>query len=278
MPLNRSGSVIKCDQNVNITATFGAELLLKGITSIPNILLKVYSRVGISDFQMMLLIHLIRLKVEERKFYPAPEIIAQYMESDPYKIKNELAVLLEKEMIAVSDYYDSERNVIFKGYDFEPLFLKVSDIWAGIRAGEIEESEKLLKSVALGQLSTNYDLHHEAAGLISTFEKEFGRLFSPFEVEQIEQWHSDFETTLVIEALKRAVLRGKHNLKYINGILAEWKKNKLLTIQAIEEYEQDFLRRRAGRGKRASDTGSNPEKTEGKNVSKKKAFLKTLYV
>ena len=96
MPLNRSGSVIKCDQNVNITATFGAELLLKGITSIPNILLKVYSRVGISDFQMMLLIHLIRLKVEERKFYPAPEIIAQYMESDPYKLKNELAGLLEK--------------------------------------------------------------------------------------------------------------------------------------------------------------------------------------
>ncbi len=278
MLLNCSGNIIKCDQNVNITATFGSELMLKGITSLPNILLKVYSRVGITDFQMMILIHLIRLKVEERKFYPAPEIIAKYMESDPSKIKRELMVLLEKEMIAVSIYYDSERNIIFKGYDFEPLFLKVSDIWAGIRAREIEESEKLLKSVALGQGFANYNLHHEAAGLISTFEKEFGRLLSPFEVEQIEQWQNDFETILVIEALKRAVLRGKHNFKYINGILAEWKKNKLLTLQAIEEYERDFLKRRSKRGRHTPEPGPDLEKADGKDVSKKKAFLKTLYV
>ncbi|MFA4886364.1 MAG: primosomal protein DnaI, partial [Desulfotomaculaceae bacterium] len=129
-----NGKIIKCDQKVNITATFGSDLVLEGFTSVPNILLKMYRRIGISDFQMMILINLIRFRVEDRDYYPAPEAIAQYMESTSASIKNELADLQGKEIIAVSEYYDNEKNVVFKGYDFEPLFLKVSDVWAAIRA------------------------------------------------------------------------------------------------------------------------------------------------
>ncbi|MDK2889067.1 MAG: replication protein [Thermoanaerobacter sp.] len=278
MAEQHKGKIIKCDQKVNITATFGSDLVLEGSTAIPNILLKVYSKIGITDFQMMILIQMIRLNVEEGEFYPTPEMLGTYMESEPSRIKKELADLLEKEVIAISQYYDSGRNVIFEGYDFEPLFLKVSDIWAGIRAREIEECEKRLKAA-----NYRYDFavdryDSKTASLLSTFEKEFGRALSPIEVEQIEQWAAEIETPLIIEALKRAVLRGKHNFKYINSILVEWQKNNLRTLESIAEYDRDFQKRRSGRGKRGGEAGTGQEITGSKNDAKKKAFIRSLYV
>ncbi|MDD3653382.1 MAG: DnaD domain protein [Desulfotomaculaceae bacterium] len=279
----RKDGIIKCDQKVNITATFGSDLVLEGSTSIPNILIKVYNKIGISDFQMMLLIQMIRLNVEENEFYPDPERLAEYMEAGPSKIKKELDVLLEKEIIAVSDYFNSDKKVIFQGYDFEPLFLKVSDIWAGIRAREIEDSERMLRIMINSSDFTNKKFHHQTVSLISTFENEFGRALSPLEIEQIEQWADEHESKLIIEALKQAVLRGKHNFKYINSILMEWKKNNLQTLEAIAEYERDFQKRRAARIARSGGLGKGSSHTEAtvtdkKTDARKKAFIKTLYI
>lgn len=274
--IKRSGKIVKCDQEGNITATFGADLLLEGSTSIPNILLKVYSRIGISDYQMMLLIQLIRLHVEEMDLYPSPEKLAECMESDPDRIRRELAGLLEKDIIAISRFYDGTRNLIVKGYDFEPLFLRVSDIWAVLRAREIEESEKLIKSsTGLGDSRDNrFDDH--TVDLISLFEDEFGRLLSPIEIEQIDQWASEMEPMLVVEALKRAVLGGKHNFKYINTILLEWKKNNIRTLEEISRYEQDFQKRRSRQ--KSANTGTSPGGAGLNNDARKKAFIRTLYI
>lgn len=273
----RNGKFIKCDHHkINITATFGSELVLEGSISIPNVILKVYSRIGISDFQMMLLTQLIRLRVEEGELCPSPELLSEYMEADSYRIKKELVELLDKEIIAKSDYYDRERNEIIKGYDFEPLFLKVSDIWAGIRFREIEESQKRIAGDK--EFNSRRPFSDDLGRLIATFENEFGRPLSPIEVEQIEQWAADGDPLLVVEALKRAVLRGKHNFKYINSILLEWQKNNLRNLDSIAEYDRDFQKRRTGRGARETDQGASRPQAGEKNGSKKKAFIKSLYV
>jgi DNA replication protein len=272
-----NGKIIKCDQKVNITATFGSDLVLEGFTSVPNILLKMYRWIGISDFQMMILINLIRLRVEERDYYPSPEAIAQYMESTSASIKNELADLQGKEIIAVSEYYDNEKNVVFKGYDFEPLFLKVSDVWAAIRAKEIEASEKIIREANSANDSESFKYHDNISELIVTFEKEFGRPLSPIEVEQIEKWAGEADAQLVVEALRRAVLGGKHNFKYINSILLEWKKNNLKTLDVIAEYDLDFQKRRA-RSLHKINEGTNPGTKGSKNDSKEKAFIRSLYI
>lgn len=268
---------IKCDQKVNITAAFGAELALEGSTAIPNILLKIYHKIGISDFQMLLLIQLFRFYTEEKELYPSPEMLADCMEADPSRIKKELAALLEKEIIAVSEYFDSIRKVVLEGYDFEPLFLKISDIWAGIRAREIEESERLLRIIVNGRDFDHKRFDERAAGLIPVFENEFGRMLSPLEIEQIEQWAAEGDARLVVEALKQAVLRGKHNFKYINSILLGWKKNNLKTLEEIAEYDRAFQNRRAARAVRGGETGGG-ELADNKNNSRKKAFIKTLYM
>ncbi|MDF9409698.1 MAG: DNA replication protein DnaD [Pelotomaculum sp. PtaB.Bin013] len=270
--------IVKCDQKVNITAAFGSELVLEGSTTIPNILLRIYNKIGISDFQMIMLIQMIRLYVEEKELYPSPETLADCMEAEPSRIKKELASLMEKEIIAVSEYFDSYRKVIFEGYDFEPLFLKVSDIWAGIRAKEIEESEKLLRITVNGRDFDNKKFDENAAGLIPIFENEFGRALSPLEIEQIEQWAAERDAGLVVEALRQAVLRGKHNFRYINTILMGWEKNNLRTLEAIAEYDREFQSRRSSRTARGSEAGKGDLGTVEKNNSRKKAFIKTLYI
>jgi DNA replication protein len=173
----RCGKIVKCDQEGNITATFGADLLLEGTTAIPNILLKIYTIIGVTDFQMMLLIHLIRLHVEEKELLPSPERIAEFMESEPARIRKELDLLLEKNILAVSRFYDSSQNLIMEGYDFEPLFLRISDIWAGMRAEEIAESEKIIKgSTDLAGYHNRNSTDKYPQDLISLFENEFGQL------------------------------------------------------------------------------------------------------
>lgn len=269
---------IKCDQKVNITAAFGSELALEGSTAIPNILLKIYQKIGISDFQMLLLIQMLRLFTEEKELYPSPEMLANCMEADPARIEKELAVLIEKEIIAVSEYFDSNRKIIFQGYDYEPLFLKISDIWAGIRAREIEESERLLRIMVDSRDFDSKRFDDQTANLIPVFENEFGRMLSPLEIEQIEQWAAEGDPSLVVEALRQAVLRGKHNFKYINSILMGWKKNNLRTLEEIAEYDRVFQSRRAGRAARGSETASGETVAVNKNNSRKKAFIKTLYM
>ncbi len=265
MTLCRHKRAVKCDQKVNITAAFGTDLALEGVTAIPNILLRVYRKIGITDFQMMLLIQLFRFYTEEGELCPSPEEIAGYMQSDPATIKRELKELLEKEIISESQYFDPLKNEVFVGYDFEPLFLKVSDVWASIRAKEIEESEKLLTAIKkrVGGIA-HFD--EKTSNLIPVFEQEFGRALSPFEIEQIEQWAQEIDPLLIVEALRRAVLLGKYNLKYINGILLEWRKNNLQTIEAVEEYDRNFRQRRTAAKKNVQGN------------DKKKEFIKSLYV
>lgn len=267
---------IKCDhKKVNITATFGSEMVLEGATAIPNLLLKMYKRIGITDFQMMLLVQLVRFNIEEGELLPKPEALAEFMEADPARIKNELSDLLQKEIITVSDYHDREQNQVIKGYDFELLFLKVSDVWATSRFKEIEESQKI---IAADKLPANRRVSGDYAfDLISVFENEFGRPLSPMEVEQINQWAAEGDPQLVLEALKRAVLRGKHNFKYINSILFEWRKNNLRTLEAIADYDQEFLSRRSKKADKSSIAGTSPDSPGSKSDSKKKAFIRSLY-
>ncbi len=76
--------------------------------------------------------------------------------------------------------------------------------------------------------------------LIRVFEKEFGRPLSPIEIDRIRKWEEDTAPEVVVEALKRAVLLGKFNFKYIDSILLEWEKNNIRTVREVLEHEARF--------------------------------------
>lgn len=261
----RVGKTVKKYGKGNITAVFGADLFIQGVTSIPNLLLRYYPIIGLNDEEMMLLIQILRLRTEEKEYYPSPEVLTECLTQDCYQIERVLASLLEKEMLTTTQYYGEDRNEVFIGYDFEPLFEKISEIWACTKVKEIEKIRQASEGVVLTDES-------KLAALIKTFEKEFGRPLSPIEVEQIEKWAQETEQGLILEALRRAVLMGKHNFKYIDRILLRWQKNNLRSIEAITAYDQQFLKQRD------KNTTSLHNEGKKKTNAKKKELIKTLYL
>lgn len=255
----------------NITATFGSDLMLQGVTSIPNLLLRHYVKIGITDEEMMVLLQLLRLRMEEKILHPAPALLAEYLDGGVVRVERNLASLLKKEILTVTQYYDEIRGNVFSGYDFEPLFEKLSEAWA---CAKVKEIEKIRVMIEEDSHPARFAPTSEFSSLVKNFEEEFCRPLSPMEVEQIHQWAEEADCCLVRDALRRSVLLGKHNFKYIDTILLEWKKNNLRTLEAVEEYEQRFQRKR---GKNGFSNARVSEK-KAKTGEQKKEIIKELYM
>ena len=259
--MGKIGKKVKRYREGNITAAFGADLLLQGFTPLPNLLLRLYRQLDISDEEMILIIQLFRLQIEEKELFPPATALAACTSQDLTRVEQNLARLRDKGLLAVTYYYDEAKEAIVKGYDFEPLLERLSEIWASMRVKEIERTRNLL-ALKDQKERERQDYSH----LVRAFEEEFGRPISPMEAEQIRQWSGEVSHSLILEALRRAVLMGKHNFKYIDSILLEWKKNNLRTLEEVNAYEEQFQK------KRSADK-------QGKAVDeRKKAFLKTLYL
>lgn len=267
---------MKCqvDKKGNITAAFGTDLVSLGATSVPNLILKYYRKIGITDSEMMLIIQLIRLRAEQQPF-PSLEVITECMAADSQKINSDLAILIEKGVLAVGYHYDEPGGEVLSIYSLEPLMEKISEVWACDKVKELQKLRQVLKEQGANIAPKEATMQADCfAGLCRSFEKEFGRPLSPMEIEQVNIWIAEQQgrTEFILEALKRAVLRGKHNFKYIDSILLEWKKNNLRTIGAIMEYEENFRQRQVKRG-----TGYKGE-TGGKSKNKEKDKFKLLYM
>lgn len=87
--------------------------------------------------------------------------------------------------------------------------------------------------------------------LVETFQKELGRLLTPFEIEDLTKTLKEdgTSTDLIKEALREAVLNGKANWKYIQAILRNWRHEGIKSVAQIE-------------AKRAEREASNPQLTQ----------------
>ncbi|MBF7083286.1 DnaD domain protein [Desulfallas sp. Bu1-1] len=247
----------------NITAAFGVDLFIHGSTAIPNLLLKFYKQLGITDTEMMLIIQLLRIRTEEKIFLPTLSLLSSVLSEDEEQIARNLESLVGKEMLKITEFFDAEKGLILRGYDFEPLFEKLSEFWA---CAKVKENEKI-KNILDKEPGFTINLY-------KGFEKEFGRPLSPMEVEQINIWSQKMKPVMVLEALRRAVLMGKHNFKYIDGILLEWEKNNINCPEDIAEYDRQYKMKRTDKKKNDGNLrrNSNSDKTD------KKSLIKSLYM
>ncbi|WP_418790326.1 DnaD domain protein [Phosphitispora sp. TUW77] len=233
------------DRKGNITAAFGSDLTLEGMTGVPNLLLKYYQKIGITDSEMMLIIHLMRLQTSANQHCPSADILEAHMSSDKAQIQADLASLKEKGIISIKNYYNDETDQIVPFYCYEPLFEKISEFWA---CEKVQTYQQMKKNLAEQKKKTGEGRRERKTSFTQVckgFEKEFGRILSPMEIEQVDLWLSDYDdqTELIFEALKRATLLGKHNFKYIDSILLEWQKNNLKTIDDVLTYEANYRQR-----------------------------------
>lgn len=113
----------------------------------------------------------------------------------------------------------------------------------------------------------NKDLIVVVVELTEHFAKEFGRPLSPLEVSQLAKWRSEFPEELILAALARAALQDKRTLAYTGGILANWQK---AGVRTVDEIPQE----KPGRSRRESGQAGKNDAAE----SKKRDFIRSLYI
>lgn len=224
------------------------QLLLSGSLAIPDILLRFYPKLDISDRQLVIIIQILRYKEKDQNPFPSVDEIANIMHSEKEIIKTEMAQLMEKGIISIiNNNGESE-------YKLEGLFTNL--------ALELEKSlEEHIKDHK--ELSTTVQKTYPL------FEKEFGRPLSPMETSQLIEWAEGegYNAELIIEALKRSVLRGARNFRYIDSVLKQWSKNGIKTAKEIDDYEKKRLEEK-----------NNSEKKKVDNKKSEKKKYKDIYM
>lgn len=214
------------------TSGYAADLITEGSISIPYMLLRCYSQLGITETELVLLLHIMAFKQTKADPYPLPEKIANRMSIDVLAVKSAIASLIEKKVLSVERIFEPRLGEWINVFAFDKLFDKLAELWAFEKASTLE--------------NTNNNSDKTLGKLYQAFEKEFGRLLTPMESSQIAEWYrgENYSPELILEALKRAVLRGVYNFKYIDSILRDWSRNKISTAKQANEYERNFQKQR----------------------------------
>lgn len=85
--------------------------------------------------------------------------------------------------------------------------------------------------------------------LVEEFERELGRMLSPFELEDLQKTIREDKTDpdLVRAALREAVFNGKTNWNYINAILRNWRREGITTMRQVEEHRKEYENSKVGK-------------------------------
>lgn len=214
---------------MSLNLPFSYQKMLIDQINIPSRLVKDYKALGLSEVDMMVILHIIRWQ-KEQDLLPSFEQIAQYMTINANDVSNVLKKLRNQGLLTI-DQFEDENQVVHEWYSITPLIEKLYEVQQEVSQSKDEEGK-----------------------LFSLFEQEFGRALSPIEIETISYWLDDdrFKPALIKAALREAVLMGKLNFRYIDRILNEWKKKGIKSISEAKQNNQTHYKQ------------SNQEKTTQK--------------
>ena len=190
------------------------ELLKEKPFIIPKSLLVNYKKLNISEEEFIILIYLIN---GEEKILYNPQIFADYLSLDKYKVMDILSNLASKNIINIK-VEKNEKGISEEYIYLDTLYNKLFNIIIEEKDEEIDNTD-----------------------MFSIFEKELGRTLSPMECEIIKEWTSGTYTEeLIKEALKEAIYNNVRNLKYIDRILYTWKSKGLNTKEDVIKDKTKF--------------------------------------
>ncbi len=266
------------NRDCSILSAFAADFMLSGITCVPNLLLKYYKKIPLNDGELILLIQLFRFVQEEKKLYPSPEELSEFLHQKPAEIANSLKLLQQKNLLKI--VYNRTENQTQPSYNFESLLDVLAEYWVLDR---IEQENQVLDT-------QKYESQEGSlTALYKHFQQELMRALTPNEIERVGKWVEQVGVVLVEEALNRASLAGTKNFRYIDSIILDWQKHGFRTIAEIEEHDRQYREKQeenrlfAFRGNKSS----KPVKTEACNSqedkkSREKAerikMLQSLYI
>ncbi|MBC6297100.1 DnaD domain-containing protein [Listeria sp. FSL L7-1517] len=195
----------------------------EGQVTLPQVLVKNYTVVGLNELEMMLLLQ-IQSFAANAEFFPSMEMLTVRTTLRLEETIKIMDSLLKKGMIAIEQSQDASQ-MISERYSLAPLWGKLAALYENIEAEGRQEKQI--------EKQTN---------LYSLFEAEFGRPLSPMEAEMLSAWLDQDKTSpeLIKEALKEAVISQKLNFRYIDRILLNWTKQGVKTVEDAKRVAEEF--------------------------------------
>lgn len=152
-----------------------------------------------------------------------PSRIATSLDKTVADINRSISNLTSQGLLDVKTIeLNHEIEIIF---DTSPVFTKLDKLF--------EEDNQVIIDNKISDSNRLKDL-------VGDFERELGRLLSPFELEDLQKTLQEDQTDpdIVRAALREAVFNGKTSWNYINAILRNWRREGLTTLRQIEERKQ----------------------------------------
>ncbi|TCS84180.1 DnaD domain-containing protein [Tepidibacillus fermentans] len=207
---------------------FFLELLEEGSTTISNLLLSHYKELGLSDQEMMLIIHLLYYQGKGNSF-PAVTELERRMTLNTEEMMRLLQRLVRQNYIRIDEKKDEVTGILSEVYNLTPLYQKLIHLM-------IHQYQK--QQIEIRQ----QEKKEEVINIFQTFEQEFGRPLSPMEIEMINTWidQDHYSIELIHYALKEAVFSNKLSFRYIDKILFEWQRKNLKTVDQIKLHLKKF--------------------------------------
>ncbi|TCZ81169.1 DnaD domain protein [Paenibacillus albiflavus] len=222
--------------------------LMNGTVVVPLALLRTYKRMGLSEAEAMMLIHLIAFTQNERIDFPTIEELQSRMSVSEQEISMLLENLHQVGMFLIDESEDPETGVRYERYNLVPLYQAMSEIMLDdpTLLTMMGQPFVMKNSSTEPKTGSNVDKDHsdvnQGNDLYSIFEKEFARPLTPMELETITGWidHDGYKEELILAALKEAVFTGKLYFRYVDRILLEWQRNRIGTVEQAKQYSQRF--------------------------------------
>ncbi|NEU31194.1 DnaD domain-containing protein [bacterium LRH843] len=205
------------EQNVLLQWTTQRQL------SIPTLLLKHYKQLGLKELELVALLH-VQAFIEQGEGFPTPEKLSERMTLSISDCADMFGQLIRNQYVSLEKKID-EQGILYEFVTLEPLWLKLIQV---LKGEEVQKEEQ--------------HKHVQEGHLFKRFEEEFSRPLSPIEAETLSMWlDQDKHTpTLIMAALREAVVTSKLNFRYIDRILFEWKRNGVQTVEQAKAHGEKF--------------------------------------
>ncbi|UUX34531.1 DnaD domain-containing protein [Fundicoccus culcitae] len=208
--------------------------LKSGHSMVPNILLNQFHKLNVTGDEFVLILYLMT-QISNSQSSNQIDHMSISLGWDQQKIFDHLNSLMDKDYLAI-ELVPDQNGKQSDHYTLRPLFEKLDSVFF--------QKEEKITAVA------------EDTSLVSYFEKEFGRVLSPIELEVLNNWivTDKYPEDLIKLALKQAVLNQAFSFKYIEAILLNWQKSNVRTVHEAEKQIEQFNQKHQTRAKQADDS------------------------
>ncbi|APX72813.1 DnaD domain protein (plasmid) [Companilactobacillus allii] len=193
------------------------QFLSSGNTSVSNLILRNYSKLGMTEKDLIIYMEL-SMYAQKGIQFPMAQTLGEDTGMDESTIYTIIQGLIKLGIIDLETIIDhhQQRDI----YVLTPIFKRLEVLLN--QKSESDQKSKLMS---------------DTEELFKKIEVEFGRPISPIEQDQVHQWIDDdhYPIKLIELALREAILNQAYSMKYMDRILISWEKSNIKTAEQLQE-------------------------------------------